>query len=186
MGSCLILLTVGPSTWRWKNKSLGRQLIIASASQAELMNFNVPQLIINWVLRLGCEWNWRGVQEKNGLKMKDFNWNTVGFLYREMVPGVIVQFECRRKLKGKLFPRENKWQHYNANKTRHNFVTCSVQFGESPIPGIIVSPVVCNLESPLFTALLCHREVGPAGTSGCSTSEFQESENLGRKKWYIT
>lgn len=49
------------------------QTIIASASQAELMNFNVPQLITNWVLWLGCEWNWRGVQEKNGPKMRDFN-----------------------------------------------------------------------------------------------------------------
>lgn len=49
------------------------QTITASASEAELMNFNMPQLITNWVLHLGCEWDWRGVQEKNGPKMRDFN-----------------------------------------------------------------------------------------------------------------
>lgn len=103
-----------------------------------------------------------------------------------MVLGVIVRFECRGKLKGKLFPRENKWHPYSASKTQHYCVTCSVLFGQSPVPGIIVSPVLCSLESPLFTALLCHREVGPAGTPGCSASEFQESENLGRKKLHVT
>lgn len=57
---------------------------------------------------------------------------------REMVPGVIVQFECREKLKGKLFSRESKCQHCGANETQHYCVTCSMLFGEPTVHSIVV------------------------------------------------
>lgn len=51
----------------------------------------------------------------------------------------------------------------------HYCVTYSGQFGEFSIHSIIVL-----------------QRSGSAGIPGCSTSEFQKSENLGRKKWYVT